>query len=450
MDAAGCSPRRALPILAIVASSLGFSLQALLVKTIIVHGGVGTLEIIVVRGAMQGLFCVVALVLWRVPPREWLGTRRVQVRMLCLRSLLGFCGIAFGFYAISTLPLGDASTLSQTAPIWSSLMAVCFLGERWHCAEVLCALGALLGVALVMRPAPLVGLLGGDEAALAAAGASADPADGQRLLGSISGLCGAFAAGGVYVAVRWLGTVVRTPTPIVILYQALGQIVLAPMLVVASGQGWTRPSARHAALMLVIGCLGFASQCCLTYGLQREKSAVATPFKMTDVCFAFLWQATLAPPRGGERVIRATSIAGALVIVVSMVLNVCAKVARDRRGATLAQRLGGEVAAPEAMAPATPAIWDEIELAHGRNGKARRALSAPAVGGQEHDGGDEASSALAGGPRSRSSVAHMRAMMAAGARPVVDGARMQATDRTAGPYTQLGVASAGEGGSATF
>lgn len=352
---AQCVPRRALPILAIVASSLGFSLQALLVKKLIVEGGIGTFQIIVFRGTMQAVFCVSALALWGVPSREWLGTQAVQIKMLCLRSALGFCGIAFGFLAISMLPLGDASTLMQSAPVWSSLMAVVFLGERWHCVEVLCAFGALLGVVLVMRPDPLVALLGGDPAAPSLA----PSADGRRLLGSLCALAGAFSAGGVFVVVRWLGTVVQTRTPTVILYQALGQVILAPALVVASGQGWVLPSAGHGLQLVTVGCLGFASQLVLTYGLQREKSAVATPFKMTDVVFAFLWQATLVPRRAGERVVQATSVAGACVIIFSMTINVLAKLARDRDDAKRGLLPGHAAGPTRGMVPATPASWEE-------------------------------------------------------------------------------------------
>jgi hypothetical protein len=124
---------------------------------------------------------------------------------------------------------------------------------------------------------------------------------------------------------------------------------MAPIGAVASGQGWRRPSAWHGCMMVIVGCLGFASQCCLTYGLQREKSAVATPFKMTDVVFAYLFQQLFVVPRVP---LIGTSVAGACVIIFSLLVNVSARSARDRRAA--ARELLPSFVLPIAPAPGPP------------------------------------------------------------------------------------------------
>lgn len=408
--------RRLIPSACIVASSLGFSLQALLVQRLTSAGGLGTFQIIVFRGSTQALFCVLALAVSGAPAREWLGTSALHVKVLCLRSMLGFSGITFGFLAISMLPLGDASSLMQSAPIWSSLMAVAFLGERWHRVEILCALSALVGVALVMRPAPLAALLDGDAAPLAPLA----EADDQRLLGSVCALCGAFSAGGVYVVVRWLGTVMTTRTPTVILYQALGQISLAPILVVASGQGWRAPTGGQWRELGAVGCLGFLSQYALTIGLKAEKTAVATPLKMTDVVFAFIWQATLVHHPPGEPRVASTSVAGACVILASMTANVCAKVSRDR-GAARRELL------PSGLPIASAASWEEASPT-----RAPKLAASPTHG-------DDAAGALGEGAASAARPLTVRAQvhdMLAYMRPPEGAARRPSGNR-ATTYLQL-------------
>mmetsp|Transcript_11342 Transcript_11342/g.30656 ORF Transcript_11342/g.30656 Transcript_11342/m.30656 type:complete len:468 (+) Transcript_11342:28-1431(+) len=322
-----------LPLASIVASTLGFSLQALLVKTITTTSNIGTFQIVTIRGTMQGLGCLAMLVCTGVPAREWFGALPIQRRMLCLRSFLGYVGIAGGFMGISLLPLGEASSLAQTSSLWASLMAMCCLGEPWHPAELLCAVVALCGVVIILRPPALFDLVEG--------GAVHPPVDLEahslHMFGALCSLVSATAAGGVFVVVRWLGTVVKTHTPTVIIYQSVGQVLLAPVCVIITGQGWHLPTPWQWVAMCAIGFLGFGSQLLLTYGLQREKSATATPFRMFDVLFAFTWQLTLVPD--GRQGVAVTSIAGAGLIISSMVVNVWAKMRRSRTEGHVGERV---------------------------------------------------------------------------------------------------------------
>lgn len=328
--------RRVRPLGAIVLATLGFSSQALLVKTLTHDSGIRPFQVIELRGWMQTAGCVLMFWAKGTSPRDWLGVTALQRRILCLRSFLGFLGISGGFSAIALLPLGDAATLSQTAPVWASILAVVFLKEPWHPLEALSAFGALCGVALVLRPAPVVALLGAgavDEpsggAALGDGSAALDP---TRALGVACSLSGALSAAGVFVVVRYLGTVIKTPLPTVVLYQGIGQALAAPLGGLVTGEQWVLPTPRQWLMLGTIGVLGFWSQVCLTYGLQREKTATATLFRSTEVLFAFTWQATLAPSASEHHIMR-TSVAGASLIVCSMLCVVAAKARREKRGA---------------------------------------------------------------------------------------------------------------------
>lgn len=96
------------------------------------------------------------------------GVRLVWWRpaTLWLRSIAGSAGVLCAFYALTHLPISTALTLSNTVPVWVTLLAWPALGQRPARAVWLAIAVGLAGIVLIQRPAA-----GGDRwAALAAVG----------------------------------------------------------------------------------------------------------------------------------------------------------------------------------------------------------------------------------------------------------------------------------------
>lgn len=81
----------------------------------------------------------VRLVLWRP-------------RILWLRSLAGSVGVLFAFYALTHLPISTALTLSNTVPVWVTLLAWPVLGQRPGGHVWLAIAVGLVGIILIQRP----------------------------------------------------------------------------------------------------------------------------------------------------------------------------------------------------------------------------------------------------------------------------------------------------------
>ncbi len=82
------------------------------------------------------------------------GVRLVLLRpaVLWVRSVAGSVGMLFAFYALTHLPVSTSLTLSNTVPLWVTLLAWPVLGHRPR-ASVWVAVGTgLLGIALIQRP----------------------------------------------------------------------------------------------------------------------------------------------------------------------------------------------------------------------------------------------------------------------------------------------------------
>lgn len=93
---------------------------------------------------------------WSPPPKA--------ARLVLLRSVVGTLFVILSFCAVERIPIGDASVLFYTAPVFTVGLAYVFLGEPCppHGLPLIVALMA--GVVLVTRPPALFGGGGGRRA----------------------------------------------------------------------------------------------------------------------------------------------------------------------------------------------------------------------------------------------------------------------------------------------
>ena len=98
------------------------------------------------------------------------GVRLVLFRpaVLWVRSVAGSLGVLFAFYALTHLPISTALTLSNTVPVWVTLLAWPVLGQRPRASVWGAVAAGLLGIVLIQRPEA-----GGDRLAAALALANA-------------------------------------------------------------------------------------------------------------------------------------------------------------------------------------------------------------------------------------------------------------------------------------
>jgi drug/metabolite transporter (DMT)-like permease len=191
-----------------------------------------------------------------------LGTRR---GLLVMRGVWGFGALWCVIYAVTHLPLAEATVLQFLNPIFTALLAALLLGERSD-RGLLASLGlSMAGVLLVTRPAVLFG-----------GAASALPP-----LAVAVAVAGAFLSACAYVGVR---TLAATEHPLVIVLYFPLVATPAALPVMAPVAVWPR-GAEWAALV-AIGLLAQVGQIFLTRGLQQEPAGRATALSYLQIVFA--------------------------------------------------------------------------------------------------------------------------------------------------------------------
>jgi drug/metabolite transporter (DMT)-like permease len=271
-------------VLYMAASALAFSGMSLLVK--VASPRLPTGEIVLARAVVT---LVVSYVMVRRANLVAFSNGRAAALWgnergrLVWRGVLGFGGLTCYYLAIAHLPLADATTIQNTTPLVTAVLAWWILREQvgWSTAV---AIGfGIAGVLLIVHPS----------------GSGLDPIGLAFGLGAAT--CSAFA----YVTVRQLA---RTEHPLVIVFYF--PLVATPLAIPWAVANWVTPQPIDWLLLLAIGLTTQIGQVFLTMGLSVERAGRATSVGYLQVIFAMIWQTIVFgdPPT-------LTTLAGAGLII---------------------------------------------------------------------------------------------------------------------------------------
>jgi drug/metabolite transporter (DMT)-like permease len=239
------------------AAAFFFSIMSLLVK--IAGARLPVQEVVLARAAVGTGISAWGLRARGIPLG---GNRR---GLLLLRGLLGYGALSAFFFALTRLPLAEATVIQYTNPLFTALLAALFLAERLRARHVFLVLVSLSGVILMTRPAFL---FGGPEHRL-------DP------VGVAAALIGAILSAAAYVTVRKLG---QTEHPLVIVFWFAMVAAVGSVPFTLAGPVMPRPWEWLA--LLGIGVLTQLGQVYLTRGLHKEPAGRAMAVGYMQIVFA--------------------------------------------------------------------------------------------------------------------------------------------------------------------
>ena len=206
-------------------------------------------------------------------------------------GLLSYYGFAF---SVANLPLGDAISVSYTTPLWSTLLAILWLGDRPGPVRLIALAAGFSGVLLIAKPGSLF-----------LSGASAHWA-------MLIGLGGAFFTALAILSVKRLSSS-EPPERIALYFLILGGLIALPPAVLV----WQTPQASDWVWLLAFGGLTAASQVALSKGY-----ALATVSRVAPMDFVRLPIALTVGIVLFSEIPDALSLAGSLVIALASLVIV--------------------------------------------------------------------------------------------------------------------------------
>jgi drug/metabolite transporter (DMT)-like permease len=212
-----------------------------------------------------GAVGVAALTGVRLRPVNWWG--------LFLRGLFGGLAVLLYFIAISKLPVGTATLLNYTAPVFTAVFAALFLGERVSLTTGAALLLTFAGVVLVLRGHAAPGHIG---------------------LGrwEACGMASALLSGAAVTTIR---AVRRTDGSweIFAAFCLVGVLATAPMAL----RGWVTPNLVDWLLLAAVGATSVLAQVLFIYSLRYVTAATSGVIsQLTPVSALLLGVALLGEP----------------------------------------------------------------------------------------------------------------------------------------------------------
>lgn len=186
------------------------------------------------------------------------------------RGLVGTGGMAFGFYALTQLPLPEAIAISYATPLLIVVFSAVFYHEvvrlyRWSAVLV-----GLVGVIIIIWPRLTV-FSGGLENMSSAT------------LGAVSALIAACFAATAMMLVRKLVQTERSAT--IVLYFSIASSIIG---LCSMPFGWLMPTPEQFALLVGAGIFGGIGQILLTESYRHADMSVVAPFEYASLILSVI------------------------------------------------------------------------------------------------------------------------------------------------------------------
>jgi drug/metabolite transporter (DMT)-like permease len=252
------------PILGIafkLASVVLFAGMTLCVKML--GHDVPTGQTIFVRGLISML--VMALIAWQTGQPQLLKTS--NWRSHALRSLSGTVSMFCLFVGVTMIPLADATAISFTAPMFLTVLAMVFLGERIHRFRWT-ALGiGFIGVMIMIGPHLTLG-----------AGSSSD-----QQIGALIALSAALFSAIAMTFLRKMSVGEHAVT--ITFYFSLTFTVCSALTALF---GWVIPTSTQWLLIVLAGLFGVFGQLLMTYSYRYAEASTIAPLDYSNMVMAII------------------------------------------------------------------------------------------------------------------------------------------------------------------
>jgi len=220
--------------------------------------GVGVVESVFYRQ----LAGVLVMIPWALAGQGMAALRTERPWAHVSRMLVGLTSMTLNFWAISLLPLAEATTIGFMVPIFATLLSIVILSEKVRWQRWSAILAGFVGVLVVIQPG-----------------------DGHIPLGAATvALAGAIITGWVSILIRMLGATERASTTV--FWFSLSSMVPLGIAMLFVGQGH---DATSWAIIVGIGLTGAAAQLALTASLRLAPVSVVLPMDYVSLIFATLY-----------------------------------------------------------------------------------------------------------------------------------------------------------------
>eukprot|EP00111_Clytia_hemisphaerica_P001457 TCONS_00004174-protein len=262
-------------------------------------------QIIFVRSCVQLLLIVVLLAWKRINP--W-GGSWPNFGLLWLMGFAKICSIVFFYGSLSGLPLGDATVILFTAPVFTIFLSILFLKESCSLCNIILGLFSFVGVVIIAAPGMFFPSPGKSHQHTQSSHYHSKHAllpkhnitsihshsviiDSNKMKSVGFGLCAAVA-----LAFHMIILKINTKSvdyKVALLYPSLYGVIFSPLFMIAEHHDivlFHDLDPLYWVLMICSGFFYFIGMMLLAYALLKENAGPVALVRNSEVIFAFVFE----------------------------------------------------------------------------------------------------------------------------------------------------------------
>jgi len=213
-----------------------------------------------------GLIPILVFLMLRGKLRESLRSNNIWGHLL--RGVIGVGAMGCGFFALTKLPLPEATTINYAAPLLMVILGALVLRELVSPARWIAVGAGLGGVLIIVWPRlSMIGAEGG--------------ANQDQMIGAVVALIGAVLVAIQTLTIRTLVKSEKSST--VVIYYSIMSSILALTTIIF---GWGMPTPWQWVFLICAGVIGGFGQILLTESLRHSEVSALAPFEYTSIVFS--------------------------------------------------------------------------------------------------------------------------------------------------------------------
>jgi drug/metabolite transporter (DMT)-like permease len=243
-----------------VLSAFAFALMTACVKLVSTYN-IPIFEIIAARALVSLVISYIDI------KRKRISIWGNNKKLLIARGMAGTVALVCVYYAVTTLPLAEATLLQYTYPVFTAVLAFFFLKERIQRSTLICIILSLFGLLVMVMP-----------------NLSMNSGIILPWLSVLAALLGALGSAIAYVIVKRLSQ--SEDSSVIIFYFPL---IALPLSIILLGDNFVMPNIEALILLLLVGIFTQVGQVGLTKAMQSEVATKVTAFSYIQVVFSILF-----------------------------------------------------------------------------------------------------------------------------------------------------------------
>lgn len=204
--------------------------------------------------------------------------------------------VIFVYLALERIPVGDATVIQFTAPVFTVAFSFLCLGKGCGILDTVCGIISFGGVIVLARPTILFSHKNANShvpshIAHAQSKVAAKPGDAKYLEGIGYAVLAALCLSLFFILNKMTGK--KLDVTLTIFYPSIFGVIISPIFIAVKHTAWFAWAPETWGLICVVGFVSFVGLMFMAESLQLEDAGPAILIRNLDVVYAFLLQYAL-------------------------------------------------------------------------------------------------------------------------------------------------------------